>query len=282
MPAIQTVREAYAQAVLRLSGAGVASPEAEAWQLLEAATGISRSRLMTERRELIREEQRQLGEWLARRELREPLQLILRRAYFYGLEIPVEPGVLVPRPETERLVELTLQRLSRVTEPCVLDVGTGSGAIALALKSERPDARVAATDIDEIALERARENARALGLDIEFHRGDLLAGPVVARIAAEAHVVVANPPYLPAADRDVALPEVHWDPAGALYAGDDGLSVFRRLVQQAFGLLRRGSLLIVELDPRNIDRAASDSTSWAEVEVHHDLVGRRRFLLLVR
>ena len=237
---------------------------------------------MTERRELIHGEQRQLGEWLARRELREPLQLILGRAYFYGLEIPVEPGVLVPRPETERLVELTLQRLSRQVEPCVLDVGTGSGAIALALKSERPDARVAATDVDEIALGRARENARALGLEIEFHRADLLADPVAARIAAEAQVVVANPPYLPAADRDVAPPEVHWDPAGALYAGEDGLSVFRRLVQQAFGLLRLESLLIVELDPRNIDRAASESTAWAKVEVHHDLVGRRRFLLLVR
>ena len=278
----RSVREAYAQAVLRLSRANVASPEAEAWQLLESATGRDRSLLITERRELDANQQRLLGEWLARRELREPLQLILGRAWFYGLEIPVKAGVLVPRPETERLVEIALTELERVRQPRILDVGTGSGAVALALKSERPDALVAASEVDGSVLERARENAASLGLEIEFYCSDLLSDPAVERFAASAHAVVSNPPYLPAGDQQEAFPEVRWDPPGALYAGEDGLAVFRPLLRQAFDLLPPGSLLIVELDPRNVERARDEASGWARSSIEPDLTGRPRFLLLER
>lgn len=282
MSPVSTVREAYAEAVLRLTSAGVASPEAESWQLLEASTGKSRSDLIIGERSLLRDEQRRLGEWLARRELREPLQLILRRAYFYGLEIPVEPGVLIPRPETERLVEITLEALREVPEPRILDVGTGSGAVALALKSERPDALVAASDVDERALGSAGRTAAALNLEVALYPSDLLADPAVEELAGHVDAIVSNPPYLPEGDRLSALPELRWEPTSALYAGDDGLAVFRRLVRQAHTLVSPGALLIVELDPRNAEIARFEAGGWSEAELHADLVGRKRFLLLRR
>ncbi|HEX7003979.1 MAG TPA: peptide chain release factor N(5)-glutamine methyltransferase [Trueperaceae bacterium] len=282
MPQPHSVHEAYTEAVRRLSLAGVASPEAEAWQLVEAATGLERSRLITDSGALGRDEQRRLGEWLARRELREPLQLILGRAPFYGLEIPIAPGVLVPRPETERLVEMTLERVRGFAAPRILDVGTGSGAVALAIKSERPDAIVEASEIDESVLRRARENAAALDLEVVFRRSDLLDSAAVRSFAASSHVVVSNPPYLPAGDREMASPEVRWDPPEALYAGEDGLVVFRRLMAQAHELMSSGSLLIVELDPRNVELAKEEASAWAAADIHADLAGRARFLELRR
>lgn len=261
---------------------GVASPQAEAWQLIEAAIGSSRSELTGNQRNLDGEERRRLEAWLARRELREPLQFILGRAYFYGLEIPVGPGVLIPRPETERLVEIALGALHDYPEPAVLDLGTGSGAVALALKSERPDARVLATDLDGRALAIAERNAVSLGLHLEFQQSDLLADPRVSSFASAAKAIVSNPPYLPAGDRTIAPLELRWDPCDALYAGEDGLAVFRQLAAQAYSFLQAGSLLIVELDPRNVDRARAIAAGWSSAQVHEDLAGRRRFLELRR
>lgn len=282
MPSPKTVREAYAEMASRLASAGVASAEVEAWQLLEAGTGRSRGELISGEGPLTGGQQRRLGEWLARRELREPLQLILGRAYFYGLEIPVEAGVLIPRPETERLVEITLEALRVVPEPRILDVGTGSGAVALALKNERPDAVVAACDVDEVALEATRRTAAALELEVALYRSDLLANPAVERFARHANAIVSNPPYLPESDRTSAQPEVRWEPASALYAGEDGLAVFGPLARQALPLLSPGALLVVELDPRNVELARSEAGGWSGAEIHADLVGRKRFLLLRR
>jgi release factor glutamine methyltransferase len=276
------VTEAYAVSAARLARAGVASPEAEAWQLIEEATGSGRGRLLMEPHELTPDQQRLLGAWLARRELREPLQRIIGKAYFYGLALRIEPGVLIPRPETERLVELTLESLKGVPAPRVLDVGCGSGAIALALKNERPDARLMASDVTPAALEVSASNAAALGLELELARSDLLAAEQAREFAASAHALVSNPPYLPAGDRAFAQPEVRWDPEDSLYAGDDGLGVFRSLLRQAEAVCRPGTLLFVELDPRNVDAAAALASGWSERAVHDDLAGRRRFLELRR
>lgn len=275
-----SVTGAYALLAKRLARAGVASPEADAWQLIEAASGARRSDLLMTPRELSLEERRRLGEWLVRRELREPLQRILARANFYGLELEVGPGVLIPRPETERLVELTLDLLQGVSAPSVVDVGTGSGAVALALKNERRDAHVVATDNSPAALAVAQRNAHLLGLEVELVRADLLEGEQLRLLAGRAQAVVSNPPYLPEADRQHAQAEVGWDPDVALYGGEDGLAVFRRLMGQAFRFCEPGTLLLAELDPRNVDAALEEACAWSEAAVHLDLTGRRRFLAL--
>lgn len=220
-----------------------------------------------------------LEHMVQRRLQREPLQLITGTAHFWGLELHTAAGVLIPRPETERLVELALQRLAGHRAPRVLDVGTGSGAIALAIKHERPDASVAATDVSAAALSLAARNAAQLGLELELLQADLLTGAAADRAAA-ADLVVSNPPYLPAADSDAVSPEVRHDPATALYAGADGLDLYRQLLQQAAELLKPDAWLLIELDPRNVHAAAAAAHDWSVVRVEADLAGRERFLLL--
>lgn len=215
----------------------------------------------------------------------EPLQHLLGVAHFYGLTLSVGPGVLVPRPETERLVELVLNTLKGRDCPRVLDVGTGSGAIALAVKSERPDATVVATDRSAEALAWARRNATALGLQVTTLQSDLLGDPYVARFAAGCDVLVSNPPYLPDDDRGTLPPEVAHDPQEALFAGDDGLAVARRLWGEARTQLKRGASLWMELDLRNVQRCAGEVASGAanlQVVTHEDLVGRTRFVQVTR
>ncbi|MDA0699788.1 MAG: peptide chain release factor N(5)-glutamine methyltransferase, partial [bacterium] len=202
-------------------------------------------------------------------------------APFYGLEIQLRHGVLVPRPETELLVERALTGLRDVVAPRVHDVGTGSGAVALAIAAARPDARVTASDIDTTAVMVARANATALGLPVTVWTSDLLAAPEVRRAAGEAQLLIANLPYLPESDRGHLPPEVAYDPPEALFAGADGLSVARRLAAQAIALLRPGAAVWFELDPRNAERFAEELETddrWREVRVEADLNGRWRFV----
>ena len=192
--------------------------------------------------------------------------------------------MLIPRPETELLVELALARLAGTAAPRIVDVGCGSGAIGLALAHERPDALVTGTDISPAALALAARNAQRLGLRLELLQSDLLTAPAVQKAARAAHLIVSNPPYLPAADVHGAFPEVLAEPAEALYSGPDGLEAFRRLLEQAGGLLQAGAALLVELDPRNVRAAAAAASPrlWLPGSVTADLAGRERFLLLER
>lgn len=275
-----TTSELLQQARQRLSQAGVDSPAAEAVQLLEAASGLSRSEQLLQRGPLPEAVTQRFSELLERRLKREPLQYITGEAGFWGLSLTVRPGVLIPRPETEVLVELALGALRGTQAPVVIDVGTGSGAIALALKSERPDARVIASDTSEAALQLAGHNAERLGLDVKLVQADLLKEPRLQEAARQAKLIVSNPPYLPESDEAELSPEVRRDPPAALFAGSDGLDVYRRLLQQARHLLGEGSWLLVELDPRNVRLAAELAGEWAEKRVEADLAGRERFLLL--
>ena len=278
-----TVAEARKLAVERLTRAGVASPAAEAERLLEAATGLARSGLQLGPGEPLDDAAvARIGDWLERRGHREPLQHILGRAPFFGLELSVTPEVLIPRPETERLVELALERLAGVAQPRVLEVGTGSGAVALALKHERPDLTLLATDLSAAALTVASRNAAALALQVDLIEADLLDHPEVATFAAQAHLLVSNPPYLPDSDREVLSPEVRFDPELALFGGRDGLDLVRRLERQARRTLRPGADLLLELDPRTLPAVSALGERWSGRQTFRDLTGRERFLMLTR
>ena len=200
--------------------------------------------------------------------------MIIGSVEFYGLRLTVQPGVLVPRPETELLVEKALAALKGVSGPRVLDVGTGSGAVALAIKSNRPDARVYAGDVSRAALALASANAKALGLGVVLLRGSLTAG------LCSLDLLVSNPPYLPQADADAAPPELDWEPAAALYAGEDGLEVALPLLEAGLKALRPDGRLLLELDPRNVSAAAARARSlgYRAVRTCADLAGRERYL----
>jgi release factor glutamine methyltransferase len=182
---------------------------------------------------------RTLQELVRRRSVsREPVAYILGRRHFRRLELRVDPRVLIPRPETELLVEvaLALPRGSRV-----LDVGTGSGAVALALKDERPDLHVSGSDLSDDALDLARDNAEHLELDVRWLAADLLDG-----MPDELDAVVSNPPYVSDGDRAALAPEIlRHEPLSALFAGGDGLDTIRRLIDQAAA---RGTVRLLALE----------------------------------
>ncbi|WP_456445841.1 peptide chain release factor N(5)-glutamine methyltransferase [Oceanithermus sp.] len=265
----------YARTRLEEAGFPTRQAEAEARQLLESVTGVRGARFWREAQATLEPAQeRLLEEALGRRAAREPLQLILGTAVFCGLELEVRPGVLVPRPETERLVELALERLPESGPARVLDVGTGSGAIALALKQARPQLEVYASEVSEGALDLARANARRLGLAVTFLHAPLTAG------LADLNLIVSNPPYLPETYRKGAPAELAWEAESALYAGADGLAVARPLLAEAAGALAPGGWLLLELDPTNVHALAREArrAGFSEVAVLPDLARRARFL----
>lgn len=221
---------------------------------------------------------------LLRRAKREPLQYIDGVAAFRDLTLTVDRRVLIPRPETERLVQAVLDWAAGREGLSAVDVGTGSGAIALALATEGPFARVVGTDVSEDALSVARANhaAAAPGAPVTLLRGDLL-DPV----AGEAFdVVVSNPPYVGEDERATLDPEVReWEPAGALFAGPDGLDVVRRLVPAAARTLRPGGLLALEVGAAQTERVAAlvrETGAFAPARVLRDLAGRPRIVAAER
>jgi release factor glutamine methyltransferase len=186
------------------------------------------------------------AELLDRRTAGEPIQYILGEAEFYGLPFHVTHDVLIPRPETEHLVEKALELAARYRQPRIADVGTGSGAIAVALAYQLPDARITAIDLSSRALNIAQENAALNGVEerLRFLQGDL-----VAPVASEQFdIVVSNPPYVSSADRESLDLEVrNYEPAEALFAGEDGLDVYRRLIPAACAVLVPGGALVLEI-----------------------------------
>jgi release factor glutamine methyltransferase len=174
----------------------------------------------------------------------EPIQYITGEAEFYGLPFRVTPDVLIPRPETEHLVEKVLSLAGRFEQPCIVDVGTGSGAIAVALAHELPHIQIAATDISSRALAIAEENAKRNEVAVRFLLGDLLAPVAEERF----EIIVSNPPYVPTTDRATLSVEVReYEPALALFAGGDGLDVYRRLIPAAFDALTPGGFVALEI-----------------------------------
>jgi len=271
-----TFRQALTQARVRLLQAGFLprQAEAEARQLVAwlAGEGVGLWRRIDA--EMTGEQQRQLEDALERRAGNVPLQLIIGSVEFFGLRLVVRSGVLIPRPETELLVELALRLVGDVTTPRLLDVGTGSGAIALAIKQRRPDAVVYASDVSPAALELARKNAANLELKVNF-----LAAPLTAGLDG-LDLIVSNPPYLPAGDEAAAPPELAWEAREALYAGADGLNVARPLIDEAARALKPRGWLALELDPRNVETAAEYAAGrgFTDLTIQPDLSGASRFL----
>jgi len=250
--AAASVSEALRTAARRLRASGSRSPRLDAELLLAAALQTDRAGLFrTPERALAPDETSLYEGYLRRREAHEPVAYIRGRRAFRTLELEVTPDVLIPRPETESLVDVALEVLAAVPagrgEPRALDIGTGSGCIALALAAEDPFVSVTATDLSAAAVELARRNAARHGLG---GRVRLLCGDLFAPLPAEARfdLIVSNPPYVPAAEYDVLEPNVRdHEPRLALHGGADGLDVYRRLVPGSLARLRAGGTLAVEV-----------------------------------
>ncbi len=268
-----SVREAIDSAVIAIAAAGSDTPRLDAELLLADALGVDRATLVTDsRREVAGPAVRTFQEAVRRRSAgREPVAYILGRRGFRHLELAVDARVLVPRPETELLVEIGLDLPDGAR---VVDVGTGSGAVALALKHERPDLVVLATDTSIHALAVARANAGRLGLDVEFVHGDLLAG------VGEVDAVLSNPPYVAEADRATLAAEItRHEPPGALFAGADGLDVIRRLVPAA--ARARAALLAIEVGAGQAGRVTTlmGAAGYRQVVARRDLAGVERVVV---
>jgi release factor glutamine methyltransferase len=266
-----SVRDALDSAVIALTAAGCATPRLDAELLLAAAMGVDRAVVVADPgRALEPDAARTFQDWAARRRAREPVAYILGTKGFRHIELAVDPRVLIPRPETEHLVEalLDLPHGARV-----VDVGTGSGAIALALAHERPDLDVIGTDASADALEVARANAQRLGLAVAFRHGDLLAGA-----PGPFDAVVSNPPYVEDGAR--LEPEiVGYEPALALRAGPDGLDVLRRLIPGVGASDARRVVLEVGAGQAAAVGRLLREAGFAAVETRADLAGIERVVV---
>lgn len=252
------------------------------WMLAEVLQASRVDLLVYAGRTATPEQVEALERLLARRLRREPLQYVLGYTEFYGLRLHVAPGVLIPRPETEQVVEAALERLHGVPAPRVLDVGTGSGCIPLAIKHERPDAEVFACDVSAAALRIARSNATDLGLDVAFFEADVLAEAFAGQAPGRLHLLISNPPYLADDEADTLEPEVRdHEPHGALFAGPDPLRFYRALAGRAPALLVPGGWLAFEAHAEHADavRTLLLGEGFSAVECQTDLAGLPRIVL---
>jgi release factor glutamine methyltransferase len=283
-----TIDELRRRAWNVLKAAGIANPVREADWLLAHVLGLPAHALLLEGERAVSARQAERS-WalIRRRASHEPLQYLLGTQEFRGLDMAVTPDVLIPRPETELLVEETLRAIARVSGPRLADVGTGSGCIAVAVVRERPDATVYALDISAPALAVARANAIRHGTfdRIRFIQTDLLEA-FSARARERFDVIVSNPPYIPVGELDGLQPEVaHYEPRMALAAGSDGLTYHRQLLREAPTFLKPGGCLIMELGYGQADSVMSlarSSGAYDSVVCRKDTAGIERVLVARR
>jgi release factor glutamine methyltransferase len=272
-----------AQATQRLAAAGVPSPRFDAEELAAHIHNVKRGQLHT-----VPDSEFDARYWeaVARREAREPLQHITGRAFFRYLELQVGPGVFVPRPETESVVGWAIDavRDMDVAEPLVVDLCTGSGAIALAIAQEVPRSRVHAFELDEGALKWTRRNIEA-GPDrgrITLHQGDATRAFADDRSwDGRFDLVISNPPYIPLTEWEYVAPEARdHDPQLALFSGEDGLTTIRGIERVAARLLRPGGVVVVEhadTQGGQVPWIFNEDGGWTDAADHRDLNNRPRF-----
>lgn len=279
-----TVAALKARAEAYLSERGVCDPEANAEFLLAAALGCGRGELEAFP-DRVPDPRRALGFWetVKERGRRVPLAYVLGSQPFLGLEIKVTPAVLIPRPETEVLVERVLdtvrERFARDAAPHIVDIGTGSGCVPVALAKRLPAAVLYATEIDERALPVARENARRHGVShrVRFLREDLF--KPLGRAAPWADIVVSNPPYVPTAEIAGLEEEVRREPRLALDGGPDGLRAVRAIASQAPTVLKPGGWMLLEFGDGQAAQVLEilGRAGFRDAEVLRDLAGAERF-----
>ena len=245
------------------------------WMLCEAL-GCGRASLRwKEAEKLTREQQERLDNWLSLRAEGRPLQYVLGSACFMGLDFKCDERALIPRQDTETLVELALERMKGRSNPAVLDMCTGTGAIGLSIRHFRPDAAITLTDISPEALSLAKENAQALGLDVRFCRGDLWE----AVRDEQFDFVLSNPPYLTDSDMDELMREVRHEPQLALRGGADGLIFYRRIADGLNRALKEGGEALLEIGQgQEADVIAMLEDRGFVAEAYRDLCGINRVI----
>ncbi|HXZ27592.1 MAG TPA: peptide chain release factor N(5)-glutamine methyltransferase [Terriglobales bacterium] len=269
-----TLKQALSGAIEELTATRVGSPRMNAETLLMFTLGCDRAYLYAHpERKLTAAELARYQDAIRQRASGKPAQYITGHQEFWGLDLVVSPAVLIPRPETEHVVETTLELARAWPRPRIVDVGTGSGCIALALARELPQAEICGVDISAEALEIARANAARLQLDerVSFRQSDLLTG---VPHGEGFDLVVSNPPYVSEAEPEKTQREVReFEPKVAVFAGADGLSAYRRLVPQAREVLRDGGWLVVEIGFSMEAPVRALLAGWSETRVTQDLQG---------
>lgn len=247
-----TIRETLKAAAMRLERAGIPNADYDAAQMLAHVLGEDALMMRLNNHREVDEAQRAAYEaMIVRREGREPMQYILGTTGFMGLTFHVAPGVLCPRPDTEILCEEALRRLPEKGR--VLDIGTGSGALAVSIAKLAPGSRVTAVDVSDTALAIAEGNARINGADVRFVKSDCFA----ALAGEQFDMIVSNPPYIDRQEMETLMPEVRWEPALALDGGEEGLDFYRRISREAGAHLTEGGVLLFEIGWKQKDAVSA-------------------------
>jgi release factor glutamine methyltransferase len=278
-----SAREAARRAAARLERAGVPEPVASAEVLLSELLGIGRAEIAVYEKPLTDEQTSLYESWISRRLEREPVHRILGYAYFRNLVLDLNEDTLIPRPDTESVVDAALDLIASRGFPCVvLDVGTGSGAIAISIAQERPRCEVHATEVSETALQAARANADRNDTDVRFHHADVVSG--LGFLEGGIDLLVSNPPYVDETSASHRLaPEVRkWDPPVALYSGTDELAFFKRIFAETPFLLKDGADVVVEIGDGQAEKVLNlgESAGFSPLGVRDDLAGTPRAVLL--
>jgi len=289
MPPFTSYSQLYRGAVDTLTQAGISNARHEALWILEYALGIPRLEIHTNPdAPLDAEKCRRAIALFQRRALREPLQYVLGTQEFFGLDLIVRPEVLIPRPETELLVEETIILLRSETRPVILDVGTGSGCLAISLAVNLPRAMIVASDKSVAALHIARLNAMRHGVSqrILWVAGDLLAHLLSRNLAGKVTAIIANLPYISHEEWDHLSPDVKdFEPRLALDGGPDGLDLYRRLLREAPGILSLEGFMVMEVGIGQTDllwREPSVTSAFQIMKIRPDSQGISRVVCLQR
>ena len=282
MRALDSARQLAKEATERLENAGVPEPVASAEVLLAELLGVRRGELSFYPESPSGEQVALYDAWISRRSKREPVQRILGYAYFRNLQLELDEHALIPRPDTESVVDAALEAVDCLEcSPRILDVGTGSGAIALSIAQERPSFDVHATDSSKGALRIARGNATRAGAEVQFHRADLTSG--LDALEGSVDLLVSNPPYVKSADIPKLAPEVRdWDPHSALDGGFDGLDFYRRIFSEAAPLLVDRADVVLEVGDGQVDNVLEIGrrAGYTPLAAYPDLAGTLRAALL--
>ena len=279
---VPSVRRLVQDAVEELESAGIPEAKASAEVLLAELLRVRRSELALLKVPVTGKQAELYEAWISRRKKRETVQRILGYAYSRNLRLELDENTLIPRTDTESVVDAALEAVDRRGGSCrVLDLGTGTGAIAVSIAQERPSCDVHATDSSEGALKIARRNAERSGVAIRFHRADLASGLDVLLRSVE--VLVSNPPYVRRADIPKLAPEVRdWDPHVALDGGPDGLDFYRRIFAESSPLLAERADVVLEVgdDQAEAVLELGRSAGYDILGTHQDLTGMRRTVRL--